>query len=685
MSRHTAISAFVGIAFFSGPLCFAASESNGAFPSACESTWAAPPQSYWRAAHVVTPEPTRPIRTVQELRDSVLSGMIFDLRNPDHVRALAVYRKIFEGDPDTHFKKNSTGTLVQLATQNGGLLKRAFHSLDLRVRTKNYPLTEALGKLLSSQVQQAGRARAMFFNPELGMGSWKKLLNGVLGEDAAKSLLMSIFTPETVATLKAEVDLDNDSPDLRAREKTAKVLEILKQIADVVSSAAVPEKRAQALLPIQRAMAALIHTHGFYDTRLVDRMKTSKDGLAKLNEFYGLLQARQDVVESLGYKDFEDFLVKSGLPTGERNQFGRGLTFALGTIEAEVRASATMGDFETFRVRHLTRDESFFRGALGKDCSARSADLTRALDPNYHYFTLTDAMGFSSGHVTLVLGTGKIEGREIQVAFIDKIQNIPMTVLPQVIEAVRQSVEADGYTLSLPVDLGNSNFGITNKAEDRRFIAASIKTFQKEMILEFKPHATNLPPFPKANTRAEDALPLRAVQALPPDPLTALQLGPKIEPWTASNIDIESVLTDLAKLKDGDARDKLLFIGAATAGGKKAKGDRRDFERFSPSEAMTSWIRDSSLPLSLRRTILIMKWRDGNPLAELLDAFPPDVQENIIQNIVQTKRLRNRLLKPESRDDLQTVRARTTNPKVLESVRETLIGTDVDWVPADAE
>jgi hypothetical protein len=96
--------------------------------------------------------------------------------------------------------------------------------------------------------------------------------------------------------------------------------------------------------------------------------------------------------------------------------------------------------------------EAPFRSCIGgSDCSSRTY-LTKALDPNYQYFTLTDAEGYSSGHITVVLGSapGKAKSRipslehgsdERKLAFIDKIQNVPHEDLPIMISNAAETRE----------------------------------------------------------------------------------------------------------------------------------------------------------------------------------------------------------------------------------------------------
>ena len=99
---------------------------------------------------------------------------------------------------------------------------------------------------------------------------------------------------------------------------------------------------------------------------------------------------------------------------------------------------------------------------------------------------MTDSQGFSSGHMTIVLGEAKAESKKIKVAFVDKVQNVDNTDIAPMLEGIRGSMEEQGYSLALPKDLGSHN-GISNEQITTDFIAKSI-AMDKEKLTDFTPH-----------------------------------------------------------------------------------------------------------------------------------------------------------------------------------------------------
>ena len=142
-------------------------------------------------------------------------------------------------------------------------------------------------------------------------------------------------------------------------------------------------------------------------------------------------------------------------------------------------------------VRQLSMIEAPFRGCLGDDCSSEKY-LRKALDPNYIYFTLTNKFNFSKGHVTIILGEAEVDGKEIKVAVVYKIQNIDHLLLPIMMEVLRRSVKEKGYRLAMPEDVGDYN-GVSNEEDTRLFIKKNINISESELFKGFLPHQHSSP------------------------------------------------------------------------------------------------------------------------------------------------------------------------------------------------
>ena len=157
-------------------------------------------------------------------------------------------------------------------------------------------------------------------------------------------------------------------------------------------------------------------------------------------------------------------------------------------------------------MRPLSFIESPLRGCIGNDCST-STYTEIAFHPNYYYFTLTNQMGISKGHITVVLGNARYEHEEttIRVAFIDKVQNVSTEDLPLMIEAIRQSVLEHGYILALPHPLDehrvlrgkvlhkdsqyNEHITISVSKSIRSFLKDHISVLKEQPLKDFHPHA----------------------------------------------------------------------------------------------------------------------------------------------------------------------------------------------------
>jgi formylglycine-generating enzyme required for sulfatase activity len=363
--------------------------------------------------------------------------------------------------------------------------------------------------------------------------------------------------------------------------------------------------------------------------------------MLRIQAFRKVLDERDRFAMELGYPDhFKQVLERNriGLPTGVDSE--KGLSQRVRELESEIvlKAQSAPGPKQVKTLRHLSLNESPFRSCLGgSDCSSNTY-LTRALDPNYHYFTLTDEAGLSSGHVTVVLGENSAKAEVARVAFIDKVQNVDSIELPEMIEAVRQSVEEKGYTLALPTKLGDHN-GISNEAVTRQFIADQIKTDRSKLITGFSPHAHNYR-FPNEFSRAEMRLEMRPVMPLKMAKEVAIKPGKLVQPWKSAEFDLKKLAESTVELKNGSTRDRIRYISSMKT--LERAGLKSDPEFQSTLE---SWIKDEQLPFSLRKQVLITEWMDQHKkLPDLMTEFKGQERINLMQNLLDTPRFRNNVL-----------------------------------------
>ena len=404
--------------------------------------------------------------------------------------------------------------------------------------------------------------------------------------------------------------------------------------------------------PLSQGLVDLIHGMGYHDLSLQKGLK-SKDGKERLSAFLKILSERDSFAMELGFEDHFAQVLKEfeiPFPTGVEEV---SLVDTLQHLEDQmiqeaqsmddVNSDNLISDNTTFQrtIRHLSLMESPFRSCLGgSDCASRTY-LTKALDPNYHYFTLTDETGYSSGHITIVLGTANKGSQEVQVAFVDKVQNIDNKDIAILIEGVRRSVEEKGYLLALPKDLGGHN-GISNEKVTRDFIQKNIATdmVAKGNLTDFTPHPHSYS-FDSGYSRSDDNLLLRSVLPLSSIGGTDIYQGELILPWRVADFDLEGLIEGSIHLKRGSVEDQIRYI--QTMGVLKKAGLELD-SLF--DETLTNWLEDSMQDLRLRKQALMFKWKeDDQSLPKLLHHFDSTQQVVILQNLLDTPRYRRFIFK----------------------------------------
>jgi len=636
-------------------LCFAGNVARAARPDWCAKMLAhlSDPTS-----EKVTPE----LETVDDMLWAFSNGLIPDPKNPAQLRAFEVYLKMRFGDSKNATDGGSLGSVVdriaEALKKHPELNKIPFRNYQMSTAERSYPVTEKLQVLLKTPVEAAGQARGNLFQIEANLGYWKRALNW---EEAPQPPNLDGKQKKEWSKQEKEkfiAYLDQVIPaELREALKNTPTHHLELRAGQLFRS--LSDQRQKMLAahkdvgPISRAMVDLVHTIGFHDKEIQAGLK-SEDGLKRVAALRRALDARDQFAMSLGYPGyFEEVLKKLGVPApsgiDSNRAFQDRMTEAEQDVMAKVVIKTSQGSLRG--IRQLSLIEAPFRSCIGgSDCSSRTY-LTRALDPNYQYFTLTDNEGYSSGHVTVVLGAvpgkasripllGKGEP-ERKIAFIDKIQNVPHEDLPIMLEAIRRSLLEKGYTLALPEDLGDHN-GISNAAETREFVKRWIKT-QDETIPGFKPHPHSYT-FDSQYSRADKGL---AVRPLAPLELPGhVKLSPTEEAyaWRAGDLDLNKLVLGSRKLKHGTVEEKIRYIEAQKT--IKSAGLERDPEF---EKTVEGWLADVSLPFQLRKRVLLYRWLDeGSELPELIAHLKPGERIDLVQNILDTPRLRDGVLKKKN-------------------------------------
>ena len=259
-------------------------------------------------------------------------------------------------------------------------------------------------------------------------------------------------------------------------------------------------QHSKAVQRIGQAMAELVHTAGFGDSTYTNLLKNS-DPSQSYSALRNILNERDIVAFDLGFEGhFAEMKESLKANISEDIQI-------LEQIEADIQNEPyRVKGKEILRLRMLSLQESPFRSCLAGDCATESY-FEKALDPNFLYWTLTDAEHNSSGQVTVVLGTStNKKGQDMKTAFVDKIQNVSTEHILPMLEGIRLSLKEKGYILALPQKVGNHN-GLSNEPIISNYVKSKILTKAQNSLKAFKPHPHDYP-FENEHSRAYEELDL---------------------------------------------------------------------------------------------------------------------------------------------------------------------------------
>ena len=593
--------------------------------------------------------PTSSITSLDELLTAFTKGLEPDLEDRDQRTAFRIYRKMRFGNPNTSLSSGSSQKIAQTLKKYPQLKNRIrFRNYVLEKEHKSYPVTPELSRFLDPQFKSVGRVKANLFQVNANQGYWKKVLGyqapeelRVKPRDKAERKLWQQKNREHLRAFLDERFLKElrdflEDQNLPVKKRASRLYEYMLEQREKMLS------RGEDVRALSQALVNLVHSIGFFDKGLQRELK-SKDGKERLLAFRKILNERDSFAMELGFEGhFEEVLETFSVPfpTGliEQTRLSQVLQSLEEGLEKSVRRETSSGSRQT--IRHLSLIESPFRSCVGgSDCASRTY-LTKALDPNYHYFTLTDEEGFSSGHITVVLGTVKNGDEKVKVAFVDKVQNVDNGDLPLMIEGVRRTVEEKGYTLALPENMGDHN-GISNEQVTRNFIQNNIAMNPKKRLRSFSPHPHSYG-FSSGYSRAEEKLPLRRV--LPLEGEAPLQPGELLQPWKSADFSLNTLAKESVRLKKGSVEDRIRYIESMKLL-NKVEGFQGDphFEK-----TLTRWLEDPSTEGSLRKQVAIFYWREKKrPLFLLLKHFKKQERINMVQNLWDTPRYKKLIIKED--------------------------------------
>jgi len=447
-----------------------------------------------------------------------------------------LYRAGFFGDMGTYTSANFN-TLMDILDEYPELSfsKEPLREQFVVFEKKIYKSPESLNQFIISFKRTYAKVKGLF-SIEANLGVWKKLLSFKERESQDVEKYLSAFLSS------ADWDFLKDSSKSH-KEKVLFLYEVLNQIREEKL------KSSQEVQKISQAMLDLVHTAGFGELHL-NQLTKSKSAEKRLEGLHKILDRRDAIAIELGFEghfsEMEEFLKVHPSHLIKRDN----IYDILREIERDFKkkGSYEVENSQEIRVRALSIQESPYRGCLGGwDCSSNTY-FEKALDPNFYYFTMTDAQNISSGQITVVLGTARSqEGERIKTAFVDKIQNVRNEELILMLEAVRRSLEEKGYKLGLPQETGGE-MGLSNLGFTREYIKEWMQSQNQKSLEFFEPHASPYK-FEKGYSRAYDKLSLFEFEVLSDEGAAMRIRAGSVHPFkTAPELDIKNFYEKLLSL-----------------------------------------------------------------------------------------------------------------------------------------
>ena len=387
---------------------------------------------------------------------------------------------------------NTFDDVIAILERHPELTKLPLREQLLTFEKRTHEAPESLTQFVTRFKTSSGKVKNSLFQIAANIGFWKKMLSspktqgGLINHKertASKKREQTQFLGylQTIITEEQMRYIANSSIDYT--ERTLFLYKILNQIREQRL------KNGQDVQKLSQAMLDLVHISGFENSHYKNLLK-SRNAKEQLEGIYKILDYRDQVAIKLGFEnhfsELQDYL-QIDYPTGfTKNE---NVYHTLKAIEKDIEISIyNTAETHTLRLRRLSLQESPFRSCIGgSDCSSNTY-FSKALDPNFLYFTLTDIEHRSSSHITVVLGEAKDEkGQNIKIAFVDKVQNVPNGRLASMFEGIRLSLKEQGYKLGLPEDVGDHD-GLSNNQTTRDYIHKEVNPQLTKTFKEFKPH-----------------------------------------------------------------------------------------------------------------------------------------------------------------------------------------------------
>lgn len=501
---------------------------------------------------------TQTIHNLFEIFKAFQNGLEPDLTNRDQRILFEAYLKSKFGNPsNTEISKRLESELPSLYRNIGNVTKTVFARAFVKKETAVYAVTPELESLTKQMLKKMGKIKSNLLEIEANLGYWAQLLN--ISEQDIPQEQLAQLTKDQIHDLREKnrsdflKKLNEFIPESTRQKIRNSELGPKNQIKELLTVLFEIKKRSfennidieSVHLAIQDASALL----AFMDANLITQMK-SNDGMLRIQALQQALQIRDALALELFKKHFSEVALEysTKLAPGIDVNFEQTIQAQLKLVQA---SAPSVTQSESYTVRQTSIAESGFRSCLGgSDCSSNTY-FSFALEPSVHYFTMTDYHGFSSGHMTIILGTA---GKQ-KVAFMDKLQNVSFDRSLYFIETVRRILANSGYKLAMqPTDTGHIS-GLSNDTALTQYLFNNLKTRSRELG-SFSPETT-----PTQMTGYSRILLSPTVFEILPMQAQGIELLPAAKPYRIEErISADQILAQTVELKNGTYEDKVRFM-----------------------------------------------------------------------------------------------------------------------------
>lgn len=502
------------------------------------------------------------INDADSFAEAITKGMLLNANQGD---LFGIYLAMYFGDPKTDLAGNSFATVQQILKQHPELEKTHFPEYEISKVVKIYESSENLTQYIRGQLSAVGQMRSNLFQIEANLGFWKKLLDYKdlkAVEGSTKETQKEISEKNKARFLKyLSKVISPENRQLLKDDKTEYEVKIVVLFKTLEQLRIHFEKNKKDSKFIRQTMVDLVHTTGYLNLTTISLLK-GEDALQRIEGLNKIIDERESMAMRLGFNGHFSELLQNldiaypsltGVPEANTAKI-------ISSLEQEIKKGKfTTKTIDNIRVRSLSIQEAGFRSCLGgSDCSSRTY-FSKAFDPNYHYFTMTDKQNKSSGHATVVLGTAlDAKGKTVKVAFLDKLQNVPDQLIIEFLQAVQKSLKEKDYKLGIPEDLEAHN-GLSNMPNTYSYVKQYVMPNLSVVLTGFTPQAHSYS-FPNTYSRAYAKLTMRIFD-MKPETLENTEIRPGVfyKPYAAdSTLSKQALVAKFLQLKDSSNPDEIM-------------------------------------------------------------------------------------------------------------------------------